>query len=247
LSIQDRDHANAQAQARQVVLQHPGDEPSWVTNLVGMPGQPSPQASQRPLGHWDDRAGPGQYSGLPPQWAAGGQLQAPLTVYQQQQLYAQAQAQAQLKLAAAGLGGGPVPVLPQMPMGQGYPLGAQGYLGAPFTPSYAPPPPTGPIPSPAGPPLSAQDLDVLELARSKGLNPATFDCHPPSARFFVIKSYTEDDVQKSLKHGIWSSTVLGNKRLDAAYRESHERGPIYLFFSVNGSRHFCGVAQMTSP
>ena len=54
-------------------------------------------------------------------------------------------------------------------------------------------------------------------------------------------------MQKSLKHEIWSSTVLGNKRLDAAYRESHERGPIYLFFSVNGSRHFCGVAEMISP
>jgi hypothetical protein len=25
-----------------------------------------------------------------------------------------------------------------------------------------------------------------------------------------------------------------------------KKGPIYLFFSVNGSGHFCGVAQMTS-
>lgn len=51
-------------------------------------------------------------------------------------------------------------------------------------------------------------------------------------------------MQKSLKHEIWSSTVLGNKRLDAAFRESGEAMPIFLFFSVNGSRHFCGVAQM---
>ncbi|WVQ71938.1 hypothetical protein IAR50_001480 [Cryptococcus sp. DSM 104548] len=95
--------------------------------------------------------------------------------------------------------------------------------------------------------MGAQDKDVIELARKKGLNPATFECRPQGARFFVIKSYTEEDVQKSLKHEIWSSTVLGNKRLDAAYRENAGKGPIYLAFSVNGSRHFCGIAEMTTP
>ncbi|ODN83469.1 hypothetical protein L202_01606 [Cryptococcus amylolentus CBS 6039] len=100
---------------------------------------------------------------------------------------------------------------------------------------------------PASAGMGAQDKEVIELARKKGLNPATFECRPQGARFFVIKSYTEEDVQKSLKHEIWSSTVLGNKRLDAAYRENAGKGPIYLAFSVNGSRHFCGVAEMTTP
>ncbi len=63
----------------------------------------------------------------------------------------------------------------------------------------------------------------------------------------IADSLQEEDVQKSLKHEIWSSTVLGNKRLDAAFRESADKLPIYLFFSVNGSRHFCGVAQMLTP
>lgn len=49
----------------------------------------------------------------------------------------------------------------------------------------------------------------------------------------MIKSYTEDDVHKSLKYEIWSSTDPGNKRLDKAFKECAERGPIYLFFSVN--------------
>ena len=53
------------------------------------------------------------------------------------------------------------------------------------------------------------------------------------ARYFVIKSYTEDDVHKSLKYEIWSSTDPGNKRLDKAFKETNGRGPIYLFFSVN--------------
>ena len=39
---------------------------------------------------------------------------------------------------------------------------------------------------------------------------------------------------QSLKYEIWASTDLGNKRLDRAFRESADKGPIYLFFSVNG-------------
>jgi len=36
------------------------------------------------------------------------------------------------------------------------------------------------------------------------------------------------------------------RRLSEAFRERKGKGPIYLFFSVNGSGHFCGVAQMMS-
>ncbi|GAA5860581.1 hypothetical protein JCM3774_006213 [Rhodotorula dairenensis] len=90
-------------------------------------------------------------------------------------------------------------------------------------------------------------IDVNSLAQTKGYNPAVFDLNPPQARFFVIKSYTEEDVHKSLKYEIWASTDLGNKRLDRAFRESADKGPIYLFFSVNASGHFAGVAQMQTP
>jgi YTH domain-containing family protein len=34
--------------------------------------------------------------------------------------------------------------------------------------------------------------------------------------------------------------------LDAAFREREGKGPIYLFFSVNASGHFCGMAEMLS-
>ncbi|WAR59435.1 hypothetical protein PtB15_11B75 [Puccinia triticina] len=98
-------------------------------------------------------------------------------------------------------------------------------------------------PNPAGLP-GANNSNIQELARQKGYNPTNFDTSPPSARFFVIKSYTEEDVHKSLKYEIWASTDLGNKRLDRAFHESHESGPIYLLFSVNASGHFCGMAEM---
>ncbi|TVU35513.1 hypothetical protein EJB05_17427 [Eragrostis curvula] len=74
------------------------------------------------------------------------------------------------------------------------------------------------------------------------------------ALFFVIKSYSEDDIHKSIKYNVWASTPNGNKRLDNAYRHAQERMaergtkcPVFLFFSVNASGQFCGVAEMVGP
>lgn len=61
-----------------------------------------------------------------------------------------------------------------------------------------------------------------------------------NAKFFVIKSYSEDDVHKSIKYNVWSSTPNGNKKLNIAYDDAQRlaggqpRGcPIFLFFSVS--------------
>lgn len=70
------------------------------------------------------------------------------------------------------------------------------------------------------------------------------------AKFFIIKSYSEDNVHKSIKYSIWASTSNGNRKLDAAYREAKEKQSavrIFLFFSVNASGQFCGVAEMIGP
>ncbi|XP_011093933.1 YTH domain-containing family protein 2 isoform X1 [Sesamum indicum] len=70
------------------------------------------------------------------------------------------------------------------------------------------------------------------------------------AKFFVIKSFSEDNIHKSIKYGVWASTPLGNRKLDAAYRESKEMEgicPLFLLFSVNASGQFCGVAEMVGP
>lgn len=79
-----------------------------------------------------------------------------------------------------------------------------------------------------------------------GYNPVGFDCNPVDARFFIIKSYNEDDVHKSIKYNAWTSTETGNKRLNKAFKESPSSCQIYLFFSVNSSGHFCGIARMLS-
>jgi len=87
---------------------------------------------------------------------------------------------------------------------------------------------------------------VQQLQAQYNYNPKELDVNPTSARFFVIKSYSEEDIHRSIKYGIWCSTEYGNKRLDAAYREQEGVGPVFLFFSVNGSGHFCGMAEMLS-
>jgi len=45
-----------------------------------------------------------------------------------------------------------------------------------------------------------------------GFNSPDFRTQYDAARFFVIKSYSEDDVHKSIKYGVWSSTQQGNRR-----------------------------------
>lgn len=144
------------------------------------------------------------------------------------------------------------------------------YLGSPPS-SWQPPSPmmiSGPVPHfnlhagapPAGVSIPSTmenglaSAEVRSLSERLGLNPVTFELLPPaSARFLVIKSFTEDDVHRSIRHRIWASTDKGNQRLNRVYlqcqKEAEERGDrptVYLFFSVNGSGHFCGLAEMTS-
>ncbi|GFQ03964.1 yth domain-containing family protein 2 [Phtheirospermum japonicum] len=84
-------------------------------------------------------------------------------------------------------------------------------------------------------------------------NSKEFQTEYDDAKFYVIKSYSEDDVHKCIKYDVWSSTPNGNRKLDAAYREAdaktsetgeEKKCPVFLFFSVNGSGQFVGVAEM---
>ena len=107
---------------------------------------------------------------------------------------------------------------------------------------------------PTGTPLagavgSGETIPVLEKLKAKNnYNPREFSLDQRNARFFIIKSYSEDDIHRSIKYGVWTSTEHGNRRLDEAFKEQNRgtKGPIYLIFSVNGSGHFCGIALMTS-
>ncbi|THD26275.1 YTH domain family protein 2 [Fasciola hepatica] len=94
--------------------------------------------------------------------------------------------------------------------------------------------------------LLQREAELLHQRLAKTINPAKFDTNVEKARFFVIKSFSEDDIHRSIKYSVWCSTELGNKKLDAAFVEAKGQYPVYLFYSVNGSGHFCGMAEMTS-
>ncbi|XP_019461640.1 PREDICTED: uncharacterized protein LOC109360893 isoform X1 [Lupinus angustifolius] len=81
-------------------------------------------------------------------------------------------------------------------------------------------------------------------------NKSEFPEEYTDAKFFIIKSYSEDDIHKSIKYNVWASTQNGNKKLDAAYQEAQQKPsgcPVFLFFSVNTSGQFVGVAEMIGP
>ncbi|OAP12602.1 ECT11 [Arabidopsis thaliana] len=99
-------------------------------------------------------------------------------------------------------------------------------------------------------PLKQNNSFALALRREM-YNLPDFQTDYEDAKFFVIKSYSEDDVHKSIKYSVWSSTINGNKKLDAAFRDAEtktledgKKRPIFLFFSVNASRQFVGLAEM---
>ena len=69
-----------------------------------------------------------------------------------------------------------------------------------------------------------------------------------NSKFFVIKSFSEEDVHKSIKYNVWSSSKDGNLTLSNAFKITEEnKGNVYLFFSCNGSGRYCGLARMKTP
>nr|TKV90900.1 hypothetical protein SEVIR_9G058700v2 [Setaria viridis] len=112
----------------------------------------------------------------------------------------------------------------------------------------------GPFKTQQGPGAAA-DAKGQELPTSDGSNAVKQDQYNRAdfvetysdAKFFIIKSYSEDDVHKSIKYNVWASTPSGNKKLDAAYVEAKEKSsssPVFLLFSVNTSGQFVGLAEM---
>lgn len=99
-------------------------------------------------------------------------------------------------------------------------------------------------------PKGSNSADITSTPVDNLYNQPDFVTAYDKAKFFVIKSFTEDNVHRSIKYGVWASTASGNRKLDAAFKETKEAGdmcPIFLFFSVNASGQFCGVAEMIGP
>ena len=84
------------------------------------------------------------------------------------------------------------------------------------------------------------DINTRNASLSKNIN--------SNSKFYVIKSFSEEDVHKSIKYGVWSSSKNGNLTLNNGFNITKEKnGNVYLFFSCNSSGRFCGVARMKTP
>ncbi|XP_054824246.1 uncharacterized protein LOC129322167 isoform X2 [Prosopis cineraria] len=102
-------------------------------------------------------------------------------------------------------------------------------------------------------PSSVKQTFGFSISRDK-YNLQEFQTQYENANFYVLKSFNEDDIHKSIKYNVWTSTSVGNKKLNAAFldaeaksRETGKKCPVFLFFSVNGSGQFVGVAEMIGP
>ena len=93
--------------------------------------------------------------------------------------------------------------------------------------------------------ISSMYKNLLDINTRNASLPKTIDAN---SKFFVIKSFSEEDVHKSMKYGVWSSSKNGNLTLNNAFNITKEKnGNVYLFFSCNGSGRFCGVSRMKTP
>ncbi|KAI8907551.1 YT521-B-like domain-containing protein [Powellomyces hirtus] len=132
-------------------------------------------------------------------------------------------------------------------------------------------PTTTHVPATPTVPDVATQRRVAAFVAERGINPSLrgFNVSPANARYFVLKSNSSSNIHTSINYGVWSSTELGNRRLDNAFRSTAASttaatntsnpislsepptattpGAVYLFFSVTASGRFCGVARMTSP
>lgn len=70
---------------------------------------------------------------------------------------------------------------------------------------------------------------------------------PDKSKFFIIKSFSEEDVHKGVKYKVWCSTKHGNIAISNAFKEAKENGAeVYLFYSCNGSGRYIGIAKVAS-
>ncbi|ESW30434.1 hypothetical protein PHAVU_002G152600 [Phaseolus vulgaris] len=62
-------------------------------------------------------------------------------------------------------------------------------------------------------------------------------------KYFIIKSLNRENIDLSIKKGIWATQIMNERILEEAF---HNSGCVILIFSVNMSGSFQGYAQMMS-
>ncbi|KAF2178576.1 hypothetical protein K469DRAFT_599061, partial [Zopfia rhizophila CBS 207.26] len=116
--------------------------------------------------------------------------------------------------------------------------------------------PTGPsamlgdLPSNTSPPRSPQVAEVPEevgeAAEPSPRQSGEENVKYPGAteKYFIVKSLTLQDLELSVRNGIWATQSHNEEVLNKAYKSANN---VYLIFSANKSGEYFGYARMASP
>ncbi|KAF2877812.1 YT521-B-like domain-containing protein [Massariosphaeria phaeospora] len=115
--------------------------------------------------------------------------------------------------------------------------------------------PTGPsamvghIPPSATPPMPPQDAEPDDVQADVAGSPVRQSgeearlASTASDKYFIVKSLTLQDLELSVRNGIWATQSHNEETLNKAYRAAEN---VYLIFSANKSGEYFGYARMVS-
>lgn len=118
-------------------------------------------------------------------------------------------------------------------------LGTVGGVSVPTGPAALTPPQLSQIPSPVSENEKASKEAVEKQQMPDGeSSPLSKD------KYFVVKSLTVEDLELSVRNGIWATQTHNEEALNKAYQTADN---VYLIFSANKSGEYFGYARMISP
>ncbi|KAF7878883.1 hypothetical protein EAF04_000086 [Stromatinia cepivora] len=118
-------------------------------------------------------------------------------------------------------------------------LGTVGGVSVPTGPAALTPPQPSQIPSPVSENEKASKEAVEKQQMPDGeSSPLSKD------KYFVVKSLTVEDLELSVRNGIWATQTHNEEALNKAYQIADN---VYLIFSANKSGEYFGYARMISP
>ncbi|KAI1452365.1 hypothetical protein F4805DRAFT_32070 [Annulohypoxylon moriforme] len=96
--------------------------------------------------------------------------------------------------------------------------------------------------SPRGKP--SESATPVSETQNESRNTNSGDISPQKDKFFILKSLTVEDLELSVRTGVWATQSHNEEVLNNAFKSVDN---VYLVFSANKSGEYFGYARMTSP
>jgi len=85
---------------------------------------------------------------------------------------------------------------------------------------------------------------VAGVDGSRGASPVVDGGAAQKDRYFILKSLTVEDLELSVRTGVWATQAHNEETLNKAFKTADN---VYLVFSANKSGEYFGYARMVSP